>query len=892
VVTSVDREHWRLVTDELDRMLELPEGEHARYLEQLEREQPAVAAQLRRLLRMRHQPAFADFLTGRSPFSGEIPAAPSLVGRHVGAYVIETEVGHGGMGSVWRARRADGQFEGAVAIKFLRAAWLGSTGEQRFRLEGSLLAKLDHPNIARLFDAGVFDGNQPYLVLEYVEGESIDLYAEHQALSIEARVRLFAGVLAAVAHAHTHLIVHRDIKPGNVLVTRGGVVKLLDFGVAKLLDGSGDASYMTRSSAHAFTPLYAAPEQLLGKPVTTATDVYALGLVLYQLLTGTHPVASTPRSGEELIRMILAQEPQRPSTVARTSAARKALSGDLDNILAKALRKDPGERYGTAAAFAEDLTRQLAHQPVSARADTLGYRVAKFVERHRAGVLAGVLIAIGLIGTTTFALLQMRDARQQRDVARAELRRAEAANDFSSLMLEEVDASGKPLSREQLLDRGTQLLDARYGGDREFVADMLSELAGRYGDAERFNKSMALTMRAISTARQAGNASLLAMVLCEGAHMELEAGSHADVDRWLSEAQSLMAGMRQPPLRTSVTCLRARGHRATNGGDLDTAAALYRQAHALQIDEGVRMGPDYTDILNELGGVYFEEGRYLDAYRMTFEVGAAFDRSGRGGTVGRGIIHENAAQNLIHMGELRAALLELEAARHPLPGRVDDAARLGMQPALALVLRRLGQLQSAQAALSGVADQLLAAGSWRLGSRALVEEGEIRAQMGDTQSARPLLEHAIAILEKNPRGGGEIAQANAYLADLDAHEGDAAAARARLNAYLQSAGYAGDHTRVILEPVLLSAARAALRLDDMSAAQAYAHDALAIAERVARAPDSSADVGEILLLMASLRPEQARELLARAVKCLDNGLGPQAPLTIAARQAASTHGVH
>ena len=238
-----------------------------------------------------------------------------LIGRHVGPYLIESEAGRGGMGSVWRARRVDGRFEGTVAIKFVHVYWLGRTGEERFRREGRMLGRLDHPNIARLIDAGVIDESQPYLVLEYVEGEPIDAYCDRVELGLEARVALFQGVLAAVGHAHSHLIIHRDLKPANVFVTSEGIVKLLDFGVATLLTQEGAAA-PTQTSAHALTPQYAAPEQLLGQPVTTATDVYSLGLVLYLLLTGAHPRAGGASSTPELINAVVKQEVPRPSRAA------------------------------------------------------------------------------------------------------------------------------------------------------------------------------------------------------------------------------------------------------------------------------------------------------------------------------------------------------------------------------------------------------------------------------------------------------------------------------------------------------------------------------------------------------------------------------------------------
>jgi serine/threonine-protein kinase len=594
-MSIIDGEGWQQVSEHLNRVLEMPELEWNRYVEALTRSDPQTGSLLARLLSAHRAQAYDRFLSGSAALIAESASTSQLVGQRLGAYVIEAEIGHGGMGSVWRARRADGRFDGVVAVKFLRAAWLGTAGEQRFKLEGLLLARLDHPHIARLLDAGLFESHQPYLILEYVEGEPIDAYCARHALDLHSRLRLFLDVLAAVSHAHTHLVVHRDIKPGNILVTREGTVKLLDFGIAKLLQGE-DGAELTQAGVHALTPEYAAPEQLLGEPVTTATDVYALALVLYVLLTGAHPRAARQLGGHELVRAVLNEKLPRLSAAARSPVSARALAGDLDNIVAKALKKNALERYASAAALANDLERYLGHQPVSARADTLRYRVSKFAQRNRGSVVTALVIALGLIGATSFALVQMSEARRQRDAARAELLRSEAANDFSSLMLEEVGEGGRALTREQLVDRGVELLDARHGADPEFVAQMLTQLAGRYRDAERNDKAMALGQRALAIARRTRDPALLALTLCSAARQEHDAFVQTDVDRWLGEAAAIMQNTSEPPLRVSTECLRARAWRANEKGDAKGAVALLEQAHALQVAAGLRTGLDYTSV--------------------------------------------------------------------------------------------------------------------------------------------------------------------------------------------------------------------------------------------------------------------------------------------------------
>jgi len=885
-MSIIDGKEWQQVSEHLDRVLEMPGPERNAYVEELARSDPQTGSSLARLLSAHRAQAYAGFLSDSAPLVTEIASSSQLIGKRIGAYVIEAEIGRGGMGSVWRARRADGRFEGVVAVKFLRAAWLGSAGEQRFKLEGLLLARLDHPHIARLLDAGLFE-NQPYLILEYVEGEPIDTYCARHALDLRSRLRLFLDVLGAVSHAHTHLIVHRDIKPGNVLVTHDGTVKLLDFGIAKLLQEEV-GSDLTLASAHPLTPQYAAPEQLLGEPVTTATDVYALGLVLYTLLTGRQPRASKTASGRELIRDALDKELPRPSVAASPADARDLL-GDLDNIVAKALKKDAPERYPTAAALAGDLEHYLRYEPVSARPDTLQYRVTKFVRRNRGSVMTALAIAIALVATTSFALVQTIEARRQRDAARSELLLAEAANDFSSLMLEEVDVGGKPLTREQLLDRGVELLDARHGADPEFVAEMLTQLAGRYNDDGRNAKSLELSQRAVAIARTTHNPGLLALTLCTVAYKEHDTGKRIN-GAGLQEAAAIVASLSDPPLNTSTDCLRARAWQASDNNDPKTATALLEQARALLVEAGVRTGPNYTSALNDLGYVYYNQGRYADAYAVTSEVGAAFDRGGRGGTLGRVIIHENAATLLLKMGEVRAAYAELRAAQHAAPGTPERAPEGAAGAVYSEVLRRLGRLEEARAIVSGRAEQFLASGAPVFAARHFMEEGAALMALNQPDEARSLLERGLAIEAQHETGGGSmrfLAESNSYLADLDVRTGHADAARQRIEKLLASEGY--PRTRATpLRPAILSAARAALAAGDFQVAETYARDALRIAESVARGPDTSADVGESLLVLAGIeRAEnhstEIQQLLTRAVRCLTESVGPEAPITVEAR---------
>jgi serine/threonine protein kinase/Tol biopolymer transport system component len=418
---NLSPDQWLALSPRLEEALGLTDEQRLTWFCKLREEDAILARQLEILLQEHRELSEEGFLDARPV---ELPGAPGLAGQTLGVYKLVSEIGHGGMGTVWLAERSDGRFERRVAVKVLNIALMGKGGEERFKREGRILGRLTHPHIAELIDAGVSRAAQPFLVLEYVEGDHIDRYCDQNNLDVRARVWLFLDVLRAVAQAHASLIVHRDLKPSNILVRTDGQAKLVDFGIAKLLecDGQSGESPLTLEGGRALTPEYAAPEQLKGGAVTTATDVYASGVLLYVLLTGHHPAGAGPHTPASLVKTILDTEPPRPSEIvaltqtngedAVTNARKRAtmpdklarlLRGDLDTIVAKALKKNPEERYLSIKAFAADLQRFLQHEPIRARPDAIGYRAGKFVRRHRSSVVAALVVTLALIGTTLFA---------------------------------------------------------------------------------------------------------------------------------------------------------------------------------------------------------------------------------------------------------------------------------------------------------------------------------------------------------------------------------------------------------------------------------------------------------------------------------------------------------
>ncbi|MEO8188579.1 MAG: serine/threonine-protein kinase, partial [Burkholderiaceae bacterium] len=414
-------------------------------------------------------------------------------------------------------------------------ALLARGGAERFAREGNMLARLTHPNIARLLDAGVATsatvGGQPYLVLEYIEGVPLDRYCDGNALSIDKRLHLFLDVLAAVAHAHTNLILHRDLKPSNILVTAQGQVKLLDFGIGKLLaeqDTAASATELTHLAGRAFTLDYAAPEQVQGHDVTTATDVYALGVLLYQLLAGRHPTALPTQTAVDRVRAVVDKEPALVSEAAakadestvqaRVTVAPKlarTLRGDLDNIVAKALKKQAAERYPTVAALADDLRRYLDHEPVSARADSLAYRTSKFVRRYRLAVGAASVTLLALLAGVIATTWQAIEARNQRDEARFQAERALAKSNLLNLMLTAISDAGQPLTQREILDRSVVLVEKQFTRDPRIAVDLLMPIAGHYFNLGDLERGLAVNQRAGLIAGASGDPELIAEVACK-----------------------------------------------------------------------------------------------------------------------------------------------------------------------------------------------------------------------------------------------------------------------------------------------------------------------------------------------------------------------------------------
>ena len=434
---------WERIASIFDRALDVREEERRELLDQLCGSDETIRREVEGMLDA-HEKSPGLIAERRLVVSG---AAELPNGTRVGPYRIVTPLGAGGMGDVYRAERADGSYRQTVALKVLRPGYRTAEMVRRFRIEREALARLAHPGIATILDGGALQDGRPYIVLEYVDGVPATAYCATHALSLKERLTLFLRIVSAVQFAHGRLVVHRDLKPSNILVQRDGTPRLLDFGIAKLLDVDADASLAgptTTPEARLLTPEYAAPEQLRGEAVTTATDVYALGVLLFEMLAGAKPFPSAGRSLSALEEAVVRQPAPAPSSVARSASERRRLRGDLDRIVLMALRKEPERRYASAAQFGEDVQRYLSGLPIAARPDSMSYRVGKFVRRNRALVAFGTSIALLLLGFGTTITFQARRLSRERDRAERERIAAEDVLGILTGLFERADPNKHP----------------------------------------------------------------------------------------------------------------------------------------------------------------------------------------------------------------------------------------------------------------------------------------------------------------------------------------------------------------------------------------------------------------------------------------------------------------
>ena len=900
-----DPTRWLRLSALLDEALDLAADDRAAWLMRLAESEPELVDELERLLADHAASAAARFMTGGA---GSIPVDPglagSLAGQTLGAYTLERPIGQGGMGSVWLAKRSDGRYAGEVAVKLLNASLIGHAGGERFKREGNLLARLVHPNIARLIDAGVTAAGQPFLVLEYVEGERIDDHCDREKLSVAARVRLFIDVLAAVAHSHANLIVHRDIKPMNVLVATEGGVKLLDFGIAKLLEGeslSGEVTELTRDGGRALTPEYAAPEQLLGEPVTIATDVYALGVLLYLLLAGQHPANASGRSTAELVKTIVdVPAPRLSDTVdsirtphehslAANAAKRsvtpdklkRLLRGDLDNIVAKALKKKPAERYATVDAFADDLRRYLSHQPVRARADTMSYRLARFARRNRASVSAGLLAIVAVLGGLTASLWQASEARHQRDRALGLLARSNAVTEFFEFLLSDAGPPDQPQTIGSMMARSDTLLRNDFDHNPEQQAAILQAQASYYvtvGDPAQAEPKL---RRALALVQGSADSALRAEVGCMHGYALSMLGDIA------AGTRQIEAMLREPDLAppAAASCHEHLAFVAENGGDGPTTQRNAEAGLAL-LKTADRAYPRLEASL--LGDLAFGEqlqGRNDAANRLYAESLAKLTAIGRDRTPLAVGIQNNWAIASLGAGDIRRGLALYEQSARVVRER-DPHSPLPsyLSGNLARALELMGRYDEALV----LYDQTVvdATKSDRLDSRVfgLLGAASIHCELGDVARAdRSLADARAAMTGVVPAGSPPMLAASGVAGRIALARGQLDVADKIFSSTL--AAFAVNRqpngSVVMLDLYRSDVALQQRRTDD---ALRDAREALDLAKTLQGGIAFSSRTGMSWLALAGAlaqqgRTDEAHAALSTALEHLKNALGDDHPAT-------------
>lgn len=903
---SLNPEEWCTLSPYLDEALEMTDDERLVWLSSLRAHSPVIAKRLEALLREQSALDREGFLERRSV---ELPRVANLTDQTVGAYRLLSQIGQGGMSSVWLAERIDGRFERQVAVKFLNIALMGKAGAERFTREGKILGLLLHPLIAELIDAGVSQSGQPYLVLEYVEGEHIDRYCDHHKLDIESRIRLFLDVLTAVALAHSNLIVHRDLKPSNVLVRNDGQVKLLDFGIAKLLEAEGDVGHPTQltvEGGRALTPEYAAPEQLKGEAVTTATDVYALGVLLYLLLTGQHPTRVGSHLLAEMIKAIVDTEPVRPSEIidlkrrdgevgesaerraTTTDKLRRSLRGDLDTILTKALKKDPKERYSSVSAFADDLRRYLRSEPISARPDTIVYRASKFVRRNWTAValvsIAGIAVIAGLLGT----LVQSHTARAERDFALRQLSRAEAVNDLNEFLLSDAAPSGKPFTVNELLERAEHIIERQHEKNDPQRVEMLISLGRQYNVLDEQAKSRQLLNEAYILSRDLMDHSIRARASCALASALALKGEHTRAEQLVQEGLS-EAGDQLRFTADRMFCLLRATEVARERGDSQAAVTRVEAARNTLKQLPFASGFAGSQVLMDVAESYRYAGRYEEANAAFEQASAQLSALGRDDTQTAVTLFNNWGTVLVLAGRpLESEKVLRRAIEISRAGQSEDAVSPMLLVNYARALRELHQFnKAADYAERGYAKAQQAGAQVVLG-QSLLLRAMIYTDLRDLPRATAALDEAEAKLRQGlPPGHIAFASLALNRALIAQTRGDLPVAMAQVNeavAISEAAAKAGRLGGDYLPVFLTRRSEIDLQMGDAGKAEADAARAISLLHTSAQSSVFSAIQGRGYLalgraLQAQSKPGEARSAFQAAAEHLRNTLGADHPET-------------
>jgi serine/threonine protein kinase/tetratricopeptide (TPR) repeat protein len=817
----------------------------------------------------------SEFAQDDAPES--VPEA-ALEGRRLGPYRFLRKLGSGGMGDVWLAERADDEYQQRVAIKLVRAGLFSAQVHGRLRMERQILASLQHPNIARLLDGGRAEDGTPYLVLEYIDGEPIDVYCDRRRLPLAARIRLVQQVCSTVHYAHQNLIVHRDLKPNNILVTQDGVPKLLDFGIAKLLDTRHTASTLavTHVGYRVMTPAHASPEQIRGEAITTASDIYVLGVLLYELLAGRKPFQFVGSSLSEMERIVCEQDPVAPSSLlARTAQEspelladvvacrstnamrlQKDLQGDLDNIVMMAMRKDAGRRYGSAEQLAADLDRHLQGLPVLATRDTWTYRTRKFVTRHALPVVAAGLAVLVLAAFATVTFLQSQRIARERDLATIERTRAEQVSSFLVELFELSDPSksrGNEVTARELLDIGARRVSVGLADQPATRATLLATIGNVYSSLGLYSDSVALLEEAVDSkiAVHGSQHMEVAAALVALADALFEQGRMERAQELLDRALAMQRQIAGPSTLQIAPTLLSQAKLAQARGELRAAEKLYTQSLDIYRENDKERTSAAASVLSELAGLHSYQGQYAQAARL-YRTALDVDRHALGRDHPQVAMHVHNLAVALHLqGDLtQAEPLYAESANllsrilgDTHPQTLDAMSNFGR------FLHRKGNLQRAEEILTNTAKANRSVRGERHAyvGHDLVNLAMVRLDLGEYGAAELDLRHALDI----------------YAHALPAEHPFVASALANIG-------------RAQLEQGRIEQAERTLRQAASMATKFLPDDSPQLAA-------AKSSLGRALL--AQERRDEAAPLLHESLPILATSQGMQAPITVRTREA-------
>jgi serine/threonine-protein kinase len=816
----------------LDEALPLDTAARERWLAELPAQHSDLATSLRAALLPAGDEARETGQFERLPKIAMAPdAATTSAGEIVGPYRLIRQIGTGGMGAVWLAERVDGALKRQVALKLPRLAWAQGLAE-RMRRERDILATLEHPHIARLYDAGVDDKGRPYLALEYVEGEHIDAYLKTHNPPVRERLQLFLQVAQAVAHAHAHLVVHRDLKPSNILVDAGAQVRLLDFGIAKLLEGdAAGATQLTELAGAALTPDFASPEQIRGDPITMASDVYSLGVVLYEMLTGSRPFKFERSTAGAVAEALAAREAPAASHHASDKLLQKALRGDIDTILAKALKKDPALRYATVESFAADVQRYLDGQPVLARPDSAAYRLRKFVARNQLGVAGSLITLLAILGGAGAAVWQAHRAQAQALRAEAEAQRAKQVQDFVAGLFRATggdDTSNVDLGQtpaQVLLERGVKQIDTAFAGRPDMQAQLTGVIATALADVGSSDRAVEQAQRQLklleSTAAPATErvAALQLLARAQTQQSRLPE-AEATLRKALDTAQALGPSRATDVRLELVQCLIRKPDVKEAQKELEAAESAWKEAGATDTAQESLIDLSRAELLRAFNHPWAEA-------KPPFERAVQLAEQSRGPDSPLAVQTNRVYARILaiqHEPQAVAYYDKVLTAMRRRNGELDlDAALMEAEAVNVLVYllprdEALRRVSNVRRVLARIGDRVAPLSI----ARANLRIGEVLAIRGKVTAARPLVESAAAALPGQPENFNEVVtRLDAFgtvLADAGEHQRADALFREEY-AYMQKAmperAFLEEFTQIVLNLLMagdLAGATAQMRL--------------------------------------------------------------------------------